>query len=64
MEKEKELYEKILKITTLITEKHPELSAKLEEMPVTIPIESTPEITLEILRDYYESLEKMLKKYP
>lgn len=64
METEKELNEKIMAITALIKEKHPELSAKLDEMPVTIPNESSPEITLEILREYYESLRKMEKEYP
>lgn len=64
MKTEKEINAGILKITSLILQKHPELSTKLEEMPVTIPNESSPEITLKILNDYYESLLKILEEYP
>ena len=63
METEKEINAKILALTMKIQEKHPELSKLLEEMPVTIPNESNPEINVKILTDYYESLNSMLKKY-
>jgi hypothetical protein len=62
METEKELNAKILALTMQIQEKHPELSKFLEEMPVTIPDESDPEINIKILKDYYESLNNLLKK--
>lgn len=53
----------ILAITLKINAEHPELSKYLNEMPVTIPTEKSPEINLESLREYYESLTKVLKKY-
>jgi len=63
METEKDLNDKILKITMTIKEKYPELSKYLEEMQETIPDEKNPEITLKNLQTYYESLNSMLKKY-
>jgi hypothetical protein len=63
METEKELNAKIMAITLEIQEKHPELSKYLEEMQVTIPDESNPEINIKILKEYYESLKSMLKEY-
>jgi len=62
-EAEKELNSKILKITLKINDKYTELSKYLEEMPVTIPVEKKPEITLHNLSTYYESLDVLLKKY-
>lgn len=60
---EKDLNSKILKVTMTIREQYPELSEFLEEMPVTIPKEENPEINLEILKNYYQSLSLMLYKY-
>lgn len=60
---EKDLNSKILKITMMIKDHHPELSQYLEEMPVTVPSESDPEMTLNHLRSYYESLNSLLMKY-
>ena len=62
MKTEKELIEKILAKTVEIQQNHPELSEFLNEMPVTIPNESNPEINIKILKDYYESLQQILKK--
>ena len=63
METEIELNSKILAVTTKIHNNHPELSKFLNEMPITIPTESSPEITLKVLNEYYHSLVDMLKKY-
>ncbi len=63
MEPEKELNAKILKITMTIKDQHPELSKYIEEMPVTIPDEKHPEITLKSLKAYYDSLNAILNKY-
>lgn len=63
MEAEKELNAKILKVTMTIKEQHPELSKYIEEMPVTIPDEKHPEITLKILQAYYDSLNSIVDKY-
>jgi|APDOM4702015159_1054818.scaffolds.fasta_scaffold1489378_1 hypothetical protein len=63
METEKEINAKILAITMQIQTKHPELSKLLEEMPVTIPNESSPEINRKVLSEYYESLKSILRQY-
>lgn len=63
MKTEKELTEKIIALTMQIREKHPELSKFLNEMPITIPKESSPKINIKILEEYYESLSNILKKY-
>ena len=60
---ENDLNAKILKITMWISDNNPELSKYLEEMPVTVPSENDPEITLNHLKSYYESLISLLKKY-
>lgn len=60
---EKDLNAKILKVTMIIKDKYPELSKYIEEMPVTIPNEKFPEITLDNLKVYFESLNLMLNKY-
>ena len=53
----------ILSITMLIKDKYPELSKYIEEMPVTIPIDSKPEITLKNLNSYLDSLGNILNRY-
>lgn len=63
VEAEKDLNAKILKITMTISEKYPELSKYIEEMPETIPDEKDPEITKKNLKGYYDSLNTMLNKY-
>jgi hypothetical protein len=60
---EKDLNSKILKITIRIMDHYPELSQYLDEMPVTVPSENNPEITLNQLKSYYESLKSLLNKY-
>ncbi len=62
-QKEKDLNSKILKITMRIQDHYPELSQYLEEMPVTVPSENNPKITLNQLQSYYESLISLLNKY-
>lgn len=62
-ENEKELNSKILKITMTIKEKYPELSKYIEEMQETIPDEKNPDITLQNLKKYADSLTSMLSNY-
>lgn len=62
-ETEKELNLKILNITLKINDQYPELSKYLEEMPVTIPVLTKPEITLKGLSTYYNSLNVLLNHY-
>jgi hypothetical protein len=63
MESETELNSKILKITMNIQEKYPELSEYLGELPVTIPNTDNPEINVENLRAYFNSLTSLLENY-
>ena len=49
METEEEINAKILKITMVIQENYPELSKYLNEMPVTIPIDSNPKMNVKNL---------------
>lgn len=62
METEKELNDKIMALTREIREKHPELSGNLDEMPLTIPNQSSPEVTINSLKEYHESLKLMLQR--
>jgi 3-oxoadipate enol-lactonase len=59
----KDLNSKIMEITIIIKDKYPELLKYLNEMPITIPSEKNPEITLKNLSAYYESLNTVLTKY-
>lgn len=63
MEELKIINAKILDITLKIQKKYPELTKYIEEIPVTIPTEKKPEINLEVLTDYYQSLVEVLKDY-
>jgi 3-oxoadipate enol-lactonase len=60
---EKDLNSKIMAVTMKIKDHHPELSKYLEEMPVTVPTEKDPEISMHHLQTYYESLNSLLNKY-
>jgi hypothetical protein len=60
---EKDLNAKILEITMVIRDKYPELLKYLDEMPMTVPTEKDPEITLKNLNIYYDSLNAILTKY-
>jgi hypothetical protein len=60
---ERDLNSKILEVTMKIKDHYPELSKYLDEMPVTVPSEKDPEITLNHLKTYYESLNSLLNKY-
>jgi hypothetical protein len=63
MKTEAQLNADILKISLMIREKYPELSKYISEMPITIPDVESPEINVKILKDYYDSLEAIMKKY-
>lgn len=62
METIKELNERIFAITAKINKERPELLEFLNEMPVTVPNESNPEITAGILSDYCDSLKNLFTK--
>jgi hypothetical protein len=63
MESEEEINAKILKVTMVIQENYPELSKYLNEMPITIPVDSRPEVNLKNLEKYYDSLVTLFRKY-
>jgi hypothetical protein len=63
METEDEINAKILKITMVIHENYPELSKYLNEMPITVPIDSRPEVNVKNLHKYYDSLVTLFRKY-
>ncbi|MEO9477741.1 MAG: hypothetical protein ABJG41_19500 [Cyclobacteriaceae bacterium] len=61
MKTQKELINKITKQTQLIREEHSELSKLLDEMPLTMPNEDDPQMTIEKLEEYYEALRLMVQ---
>jgi len=63
MKTELELNEMILGITNTIREKNPELLTYLNEMPITVPYQESPEITVKTLTSYYDSLIVLLEEY-
>ena len=63
MKTEAELNKNILKITMTIRNEFPELIKYLNEMPVTIPSDESPEINKKALQEYNDSLLDLLRKY-
>lgn len=63
METEEEINAKIMKVTMIIEENYPELSKYLNEMPITIPIDSRPEVNVQNLQKYYDSLIAIFRNY-
>ena len=63
IEREKDLYSKILEITMTIKDHYPVLSSFIKEMPATIPSVNDAELTEKNLKFYYESLVLLLEKY-
>ena len=63
MKTERELNSDILKITSTITEKFPELSKFISEMPVPIADMLGSEISVGNLEDYYKSLQSLMENY-
>jgi len=58
-----ELNDKILQITNEITDQYPELLKYLDEMPVTIPSDNDPEMSVNQLQSHYDSLLSLLNEY-
>ena len=53
----------ISELTTNIESNYPELYTYLDENPLTIPANAHPKMTLDIMADYLESLNQLLKQY-
>jgi len=63
MKTELELNEMILGVTNKIRERDPELLKYLDEMPITVPYQENPNITVKTLTSYYDSLVVLFEKY-
>jgi hypothetical protein len=63
METKRELTEKILKLTILIQEKHPELAKHLAEAQETLPVLEDHEVSAESLSSYYDTMVNLLADY-
>lgn len=61
MYNEKKLNKEIHRLTTKIYEKYPELVKYLDELQTTIP--DNKALTIESLREYKNTLEKIIKDY-
>jgi len=48
--------EKIMKLIEKLKVDHPELITFLDEIPMTIPNETDPQIGVNILKEYYQTL--------
>lgn len=62
-ETEQEINAKIMKVTMVIQDNYPELSKYLNEMPITIPIDSRPEVNVKNLQKYYDALLAIFRNY-
>lgn len=63
METEDEINAKIMKVTMVIQENYPELLKFLNEMPITVPIDSNPEVNVKNLQKYYDNLLSLFRNY-
>ena len=63
MNTEAELNEKIFKITNTIRNEFPELIKFLNEMPITIPVDNSPEVSIQMLEKYLNALIDIVKNY-
>ena len=48
--------EKIMTLIEKLKEDHPELITFLDEIPMTIPDDTDPHITIRILKEYHQTL--------
>ena len=63
METEKELNSKILRINMAIQEKYPGLTNYLGRSLIQFTMKKNADGTLKSLKEYYDSLDSLLKKY-
>jgi len=63
MKTEEQLNQEILETTTMIRNEYPELIKYLEEVPLTIPVDNSPEMNIKVLTDYAQSLKNIIIKY-
>ena len=53
----------ITKLTSVIEAEYAKLHIFFNENPITIPSENHPDIGLDIMKDYIDSLKQLLKHY-
>ena len=58
-----DIEDQIMRLTLSIDINYPELYAKLDENPITLPKEIHPDMDTKIMEDYLESLKQILKQY-
>tara|TARA_R110000868_G_scaffold169348_3_gene404360 strand:+ start:954 stop:1157 length:204 start_codon:yes stop_codon:yes gene_type:complete len=63
MERLQTYTQEINRLTSIIETEYPELYIFLNENPITIPSEIHPDIDLNIMKDYLESLKILIEKY-
>jgi len=63
MQLELNIANSIIETTAKIEDNYPELLKFIDEMPLTILNEGSPEINAESLQNYQESLSSLLSKY-
>lgn len=63
MENEKAFNARIARITAIIQDRYPELTKYLDEMTTTIPYQKHPEISTLALKNYYDSLDSLVRNY-
>ena len=63
MEKMHKLFREITLLTTNIEVNYPELYRFLGENPLTIPADDHPDINVEVMQNYLESLKELLSHH-
>jgi len=63
METEEEINTKILKSAMVIHDNYPEFAKYLNEMPITVPIDSNPKVNAKNLEKYYDTLLTWFRNY-
>ena len=58
-----EIENQIIRLTMSIEVNYPELYATLDENPITLPSKVHPDMNINIMEDYLESLKQILKQY-
>ena len=61
METEHFWNDKIMDVVEKLRKMHPELVKYIDEMPISIPDERDPDISIRVLKEFYESLTNLEK---
>lgn len=63
LESEDDLNSRIVEITNQIQENYPELTPYINEIPISVPADPSPEVNTKILKDYYDSLYQIVMNH-